>query len=363
MHPYKYCNALNYLPISNNISRLITALKTPSVRILAVLAFVTSASSGASVFAQSAAIQTNREVTAQIMQSVVMVEATARTTMPSTQTLGPLRVGSGIVIARDTVVTVGYLLIEAETADIVDNQGRRIPATIIGHDPISGFGLIKSLLPLQSTPVALGDSDLLSVPQRLLTLGHSEPEPTELLLASRKLFAGSWEYLVESPLLTIPAVNNWSGAGLFDEKGALVGLGSLLVADATDEPRARPGNLYLPINIFKPVLGDLLKFGRRSGPVQAWLGIHSQPHPQGGLLIQRVSARSPAERAGLEPGDRILALDNRAVLDLPDFYRRIWASGPIGSAVTLSVVRQGATRQVTLQTGDRLAAQQRPSGV
>jgi S1-C subfamily serine protease len=216
---------------------------------------------------------------------------------------------------------------------------------------------------LQRKPVALGDSDRLIAPQRLLTLGHSEPEPTELLLASRKLFAGTWEYLVESPLLTIPAVNNWSGAGLFDETGALVGLGSLLIADATDEPRARPGNLYLPINIFKPVLPDLLKFGRRSGPAQAWLGIHSQPHPQGGLMIQRVSAKSPAEQAGLQAGDRILALENQAVLDLADFYRRIWASGPIGSALTLSVVRQGATRRVTLVTGDRLAVQQRPSGV
>jgi len=333
------------------------------LRLVGILLLLTLAVVPPQVHGQGVPIRANAQVLAQIMQSVVMVEATARPSSPSAQTLGPLRIGSGIVIDRDTVVTVGYLLIDAETADLIDDQGRRIPATIVGHDPISGFGVLKSLLPLQRKPVALGDSDRLIAPQRLLTLGHSEPEPTELLLASRKLFAGTWEYLVESPLLTIPAVNNWSGAGLFDETGALVGLGSLLVADATDEPRARPGNLYLPINIFKPVLPDLLKFGRRSGPAQAWLGIHSQPHPQGGLLIQRISAKSPAERAGLQAGDRILALENQAVLDLADFYRRIWASGPIGSALTLSVVRQGATRRVTLVTGDRLAVQQRPSGV
>ena len=360
MNPYQYSNALNNPSISTAGRG---AIPMAAIRVVGAALLIIMGATTSHLRAQTSPSRGNAQVVAQIMQSVVMVEATARASAPSAQTLGPLRVGSGIVIDRDTVVTVGYLLIEAETADIIDSQGRRIPATIVGHDPISGFGVLKSLLPLKRTPVALGDSDRLIAPQRLLTLGHSEPEPTELLLASRKLFAGTWEYLVESPLLTIPAVNNWSGAGLFDETGALVGLGSLLVADATDEPRARPGNLYLPINIFKPVLPDLLKFGRRTGPSQAWLGIHSQPHPQGGLLIQRVSAKSPAERAGLQKGDRIMALENQAVLDLADFYRRIWASGPIGSALTLSVVREGATRRFTLMTGDRLSVQQRPSGV
>jgi serine protease Do len=307
--------------------------------------------------------RTDAKVVARIMQSVVMVQTTANASAPSAMTLGPIRVGTGIVIDRDTIVTVGYLLIEAETADIIDTQGRRIPATILGHDPISGFGLVKTLIPLNQLPVALGDSDRLATPQKLLTLGHGESEVTELLLASRKPFAGNWEYLVESPLLTIPAVNNWSGAGLFDDRGALVGLGSLLVADATDEPRPRPGNLYIPINLFKPVLPDLLKFGRRSGPPQPWLGVHSEPHPQGGLIIQRVAAKSPAALAGLQEGDRILALQDQAVLDLADFYRRIWASGPAGSTLALSVVREGVTRRVTLITGDRLQAQRRPSGV
>ncbi|MEY3668925.1 MAG: putative serine protease HtrA [Pseudomonadota bacterium] len=279
MNPFKYCNALNYLPITRNSQQRLGVL---GLRCLGSLCVLVLATVTPRTFGQGAPIRADAQVLAQIMQSVVMVEATAPSTSPSAQTLGLVRVGSGIVIARDTVVTVGYLLIEAETADIIDGQGRRIPATIVGHDPISGFGVLKSLLPLQRTPVALGDSDRLTAPQRLLTLGHSEPEPTELLLASRKLFAGTWEYLVESPLLTIPAVNNWSGAGLFDETGALVGLGSLLVADATDEPRARPGNLYLPINIFKPVLPDLLKFGRRSGPAQAWLFTVSRT-PRAGL--------------------------------------------------------------------------------
>jgi len=298
-----------------------------------------------------------------LMQSVVMVQVSAIDSAPSTKTLGPYRVGSGIIIDRDTIVTVGYLLIEAETVNIVDNLGRRVPTTIIGQDPVSGIGVLKALVPLKQKPVALGDSDALAAPQRLLTLGHSEPVPTEILLASRKPFAGNWEYLLESPLFTVPAVSNWSGAGLFDSRGALVGLGSLIVADATNEPFPRPGNLYIPINLLKPVLPDLLKFGRRSGPAQAWLGVHSQPHPEGGLVIQRVSARSPAEQAGLQEGDRIIALQDQAIVDLADFYRRLWALGPAGTALELTVVRQGVNRRVPLVTSDRLQAQQRPSGV
>jgi len=298
-----------------------------------------------------------------LMQSVVMVQVSVISSAPSSKTLGSYRVGSGIIIDRDTIVTVGYLLIEAETVNIVDNLGRQVPTTIIGQDPISGIGVLKALVPLKQRPVALGDSDALAAPQRLLTLGHSERVPTEILLASRKPFAGNWEYLLESPLFTIPAVDNWSGAGLFDNRGALVGLGSLIVGDATNEPSPRPGNLYIPINLLKPILPDLLKFGRRSGPPQAWLGIHSQPHPEGGLVIQRVSAKSPAEKAGLQEGDRIIALQDQTIVDLADFYRRLWALGPAGTALDLSIMRQGVTRRVPLVTSDRLQAQQRPSGV
>jgi len=352
-------NPLNEAPELDLGQRLRLAKQSFSALILVALALLPTAvlAQAKSPAAPDAAALTR------LMQSVVMVQVSAIASAPSTKTLGPYRVGSGIIIDRDTIVTVGYLLIEAETVNIVDNLGRQVPTTIIGQDPVSGIGVLKALVPLKQKPVALGDSDALAAPQRLLTLGHSETLPTEILLASRKPFAGNWEYLLESPLFTIPAVSNWSGAGLFDNRGALVGLGSLIVADATNEPFPRPGNLYIPINLLKPVLPDLLKFGRRSGPPQAWLGVHSQPHPEGGLVIQRVSAKSPAEQAGLQEGDRIIALQDQAIVDLADFYRRLWALGPAGTALELSVVRQGVTRRVPVITSDRLQAQQRPSGV
>ncbi|MFM8880965.1 MAG: S1C family serine protease [Betaproteobacteria bacterium] len=305
----------------------------------------------------------SRDITKQIMQSVVALQVSADPESPSSRSLGPQRIGTGVVIGENLILTVGYLLIEAEDIDVLDHQQRRLPANVAAYDPASGFGLVKTLVPLKLQAVRMGDSDGLKLPRRLLTLGQSEKELTELFLVSRKPYAGNWEYLVDAPLMTIPAVNNWSGAGLFDDDGALIGIGSLVVADATGGFNPRPGNLYLPINLLKPILDDLLANGRRSGPAQAWLGIHSQEHPDGGLQIQRLSPDGPAALAGLQRGDRILALDNTAITGLSDFYRRLWSKGPAGSRVELTFLREGIRRKVQITSADRLASLRKPKGV
>ncbi|MFN5807504.1 MAG: serine protease, partial [Burkholderiales bacterium] len=185
----------------------------------------------------------SRDITKQIMQSVVALQVSADPESPSSQSLGPQRIGTGVVIGENLILTVGYLLIEAEDIDVLDHQQRRLPANVAAYDPASGFGLVKTVVPLKLQAVRMGDSDGLKLPRRLLTLGQSEKELTELFLVSRKPYAGNWEYLVDAPLMTIPAVNNWSGAGLFDDDGALIGIGSLVVADATGGFNPRPGNL------------------------------------------------------------------------------------------------------------------------
>ena len=298
-----------------------------------------------------------------IKQAVVAVQVQVDAQASSSRSLGQARLGTGIVIDRDLVLTVGYLLIEAEDVDIVDSRRRKLPADVVAYDPVSGFGLVRTLVPLGLDPIPLGDSDTLKLPKRLMTLGHSEPELTELFLVSRKPFAGTWEYMVDAPLLTVPAVNNWSGAGLFDDDGSLVGVGSLVVADATGGFNPKPGNLYIPVNLLKPILADLLRNGRRSGPPQAWLGIHSQPHPSGGLQVERVSPESPAAAAGLQRGDRILSLDNQSVADLSDFYKRLWAKGPAGSRIELTYLRDGVSRKIQMVSADRMAALRKPKGV
>lgn len=328
------------------------------------MALVAALLTGSAAWAQTeSAMAAQPEALARLLQSVVTVQTQTDRAANTTRTLGQRREGSGVVIGPDLVLTIGYLLIEAESVDLTDHRGRKIPGQVRAIDNVSGLGLIRALVPLRLEPVPLGDSDSFAAPTRLWNLGQNESEPTALELVSRKTFAGSWEYLLESPLMTLPAVNNWSGSGLFDARGHLIGIGSLLVQDVFGDQQPLAGNLFVPVNTLKTPLPELLRTGQRAGPVTSWLGISSQPLPQGGLRVQRVSPNSPAERAGIAVGDTLQALQGQAIADLADFYRRLWSLGPPGSALELTVLRAGQTRQVPLITGDRSQSLKRPQGV
>ena len=298
-----------------------------------------------------------------LLQSVVTVQSRSDAQANTSRTLGQRREGSGVVIGPDLVLTIGYLLLEAESVDLIDHQGRRIPGQVRAVDNLSGLGLIRALVPLRLEAVPLGDSDTLPTPGKLWTLGQNETEPTALELVSRKVFAGSWEYLLEAPLMTMPAVNNWSGSGLFDAQGQLVGIGSLLVQDVYGDQVPLPGNLFVPVNLLKDPLPDLVRTGKRTGPATPWLGITSQRLPSGGLGVLRVSPGSPAALAGIVMGDTLLALQGQTLEDLPDFYRRLRALGPAGSRLSLTVRSEGQSREVELLSTDRATALKRPSGI
>ena len=304
-----------------------------------------------------------RQMVERVMQSVVAIQARTDDDASTARTLGQRRQGAGVVIGPDLVLTIGYLLIEAQSVDLIDRQGRRVPAQVKAVDTVSGFGLVRSLVPLRLEPVPLGDSDVVKAPAKVLTLGQGEVELTELQVVSRKPFAGNWEYLLETPLMTLPAVNNWSGAGLFDEAGQLIGLGSLLVPDVFGDSKPMPGNLYVPLNELKPQLVELLRNGKRTGPAQSWLGISSQAVRGGGLMVQRVTPESPASQAGIQAGDVLVALQGRAIDNLPDFYRQLWTSGPAGSTLEITVKRLGQERKIRITTGDRALSLKAPRGV
>ena len=327
------------------------------------MALLASLLSCSLAWAQDTANALPPEPLQRVMQSVVTVQSRSDAQASTSRTLGQRREGTGVVIGPDLVLTIGYLLLEAESVDLIDHQGRRIPGQVRAVDNLSGLGLIRTLIPLRLDAVPLGDSDTLPTPGKLWTLGQSETALTELELVSRKVFAGSWEYLLESPLMTLPAVNNWSGAGLFDDQGRLVGIGSLLVQDVFGDQVPLPGNLFVPVNLVKDPLPDLVRSGKRTGPATPWLGITSQRLPSGGLAVLRVSPDSPAALAGIAVGDTLLALQGQMLQDLPDFYRRLRALGPAGSRLILTVRKEGQSREVELLSTDRATALKRPSGI
>ncbi len=294
--------------------------------------------------------------------AVVRLEAQAPGEAPSSATLGRQRLGSGVVIDSRTVLTIGYLVLETDAVDIVTQGGRRIPASLAGYDHQTGFGLVRAALPLDVQALELGDSDAAVERTRVLTLGQGESELTELVVVSRKPFVASWEYLLDRPIFTFPPVNNWSGAALFTEDGKLIGIGSLVVNDAASDRAGVPGNLYVPVNLLKPILADLQARGRRSRDAQPWLGMNTEM-VRGHLMVTRVQRGGPAASAGISPGDIVLGVGGDRVRDQTEFYRRVFGGGPAGTEVAIRLLQAGEIREPRVKTIDRADFLTRARGI
>ncbi len=295
-------------------------------------------------------------------QNIVRVEAQAVNDAQSTETLGRERAGTGVILDERTVLTIGYLLLEAEQVDVVSTSGKKAPGTVAAYDHASGFGVIRTLVPLDGKPLEFGDSDAVSEKEKVLTIGQGEPEATEIFVLARKPFTGSWEYMLDNAIFTFPPVNNWSGAALITSSGKLIGLGSLIVNDAANGQRGVPGNMYVPTNLVRPILKDLLATGRRSGPVQPWLGMTTEV-VRGNLMVTKLSKQGPAESAGIEVGDIIVGVSGEKFTDQAEFYKRVWRQGPAGTTVSLRVLHGGDVKDVPVKSIDRAESMRRPTGI
>jgi len=296
---------------------------------------------------------------AETLSAIVHVKARAVPNARSAATLGQLREGSGALVREGYVATIGYLVIEAEAIEVTGADGKSVPATLAGYDHASGFGVLRLLAPLAGKPLPLGDSATLVEHQAALAASHGGAGDTVNLVrvASRRPFSGSWEYLLDSAIFTYPPVMNWSGAALIGPKGELLGLGSLIVGDAAGGNESSgspsPGNMFVPIDLLKPILGELIANGRAAGPGRPWLGLNTE-ELRGGLFVTRVSPDGPADRAGLRDGDMVIAVGDEEVASLAEFYRKVWARGAAGVEIPLRVLQGTQVRDVTVRSIDRL---------
>ncbi len=286
----------------------------------------------------------------ELLDAVVKVETRIPPDARTAPFLGTERQGSGVVIDGDgLVLTVGYLVMEAMAAEVTGPSGKPVLANIIGFDLDSGLGLLRASEPLGVKPMRLGHSAELAEKQAVLAASATGVRPVTVV--SRRVFAGYWEYLLEDAIFTAPPVPEWGGAALIGADGKLLGIGSLQVPSATPD-EGSPGNMFVPIDQLKPVLADLLALGRPAGPRRPWLGLNVAPLGDG-IIVIRVSSGGPAEKAGLSHGDRVLAVDGEKVSDLADFYRKVWATGPAGTIVPLTVVQDGETVEIKVPSIDR----------
>jgi S1-C subfamily serine protease len=288
------------------------------------------------------------------LNAVVAVSAKILANARSAETLGLQRQGTGVLVRNGYALTIGYLVIEAESVQVTGADGRTLPATVAGYDHASGFALLRIVGAMPAKPLPLGDSTALAErdPAMAVTAGARD-SPSLVYVVSRRPFSGSWEYLLDSAIYTYPPVMDWSGAPLISAKGELLGVGSLIVPDAGGPGTQSPGNMFVPIDLLKPILDDLIAKGRRDAPARPWLGVNAD-EVRGRLFVGRVSPDGPAARAGLKSGDIILAVGSEEVTTLAEFYRKVWSRGSAGTAVPLKVLQGSRVRDVTVRSIDRI---------
>ncbi len=268
-------------------------------------------------------------------------------------TLGTERTGNGVVIREDgLVLTIGYLVTEAEQVWLITHDGRAVPGHALAFDQGSGFGLVQALGQLGLPALELGDSDGLQVgADAILAAGGGRHHAIETRVVGRQEFAGYWEYLLDNAIFTAPAHPFWSGSALIGKDGRLLGTGSLILQQGHGKKRTDM-NMVVPVACLRPVLDDLLTRGRAAQPPRPWLGLYAMEN-DGTLVVGGLAEHGPAAEAGVRQGDRILELDDEKVGDLAALWRRLWASGPAGSPVTLRLDRDGSKVTVRVTSADR----------
>ncbi|MGC1464261.1 MAG: S1C family serine protease [Pseudolabrys sp.] len=294
------------------------------------------------------------------LSAVVGVHSIIPPTAFTAETLGAERAGNGVLIEGGIVLTIGYLITEAATIWLHLSDGRVVEGHALGYDQETGFGLVQPLGRYDLPSLPIGSSAALEVGERVVIGGAGgRTRSVAARVTAKQEFAGYWEYVLEQAIFTYPAHPNWGGAALISSKGELAGIGSLQVE------RERSGknenlNMVVPIDLFKPIADDLMKFGRTNRPQRPWLGVYST-EIEDKVVVVGVAPKGPAARAELKVGDVVVSVAGEKISTLAGLYRRIWSLGSAGVEVPLTLYREGVTFDVRVNSSDRAKFLKGPS--
>jgi len=286
------------------------------------------------------------------LSSVVGLHSIVPSDAFTADTLGVERAGNGVLIDDGVVLTIGYLITEAETVWLHLSDGRVVQGHPLGFDQETGFGLVQALGKIDFPALEVGSSKAVEVGERVV-VGGAGGRTRSLAgrIAAKQEFAGYWEYVLDEAIFTFPAHPNWGGTALISSAGKLIGIGSLQLE------RAREGkneylNMIVPIDLLKPVVDDIRKFGRVNRPVRPWLGLYST-EIEDKIVVVGIAPKGPAARAEIKTGDVVVAVKGDRVSTLASFYRKVWALGNAGAEVPLTLYREGITFEVRVNSSDR----------
>jgi len=272
----------------------------------------------------------------------------------SAETLGTERAGNGVLIRRDgLVLTIGYLITEAETIWLTLSDGRAVPGHALGYDQETGFGLVQALARLDLPQLALGQSSGAPVGEPVVVAGAGgRDHAVAAHIAARQEFAGYWEYVLDEAIFTAPAHPNWGGTAVIGPKGDLIGIGSLQLDQPRESGKTEHLNMIVPIDLLKPIFDDLTTLGQRNRPPRPWLGLYAT-EVDNRVVVVGLSNRGPAKRSDLRTGDVVLAVGGQEVNDLAGLFRRIWSLGNAGVEVPMTIYREGQAMELRVASADR----------
>jgi S1-C subfamily serine protease len=290
---------------------------------------------------------------ARALDAVVLLRAEIPEDAFTAGILGTERVGYGVVIRADgLVLTIGYLITEAETIWLTSNAGTVVAGHALAYDQATGFGLVQALGDLRAPMLERGSAAAVSAGDEVYVFGHGgRSHALKAKVFAKREFAGYWEYLIEDALFTVPAHPQWGGAALVDAGGRLIGIGSLLLQEIVGD-EAEQGNMFVPIDLLEPILADLLAHGSAARAPRPWLGMYTQQE-EGRLIVGGLAPGSPAERAGVQAGDLVLGVAGKRTPSLADFLRKVWRLGGPGVEVPLMLARQGDVLRLSVRSADR----------
>jgi len=293
-----------------------------------------------------------------VLRSVVAVRASVPDDAFTAGSLGTLREGSGVVIRDNLVLTIGYLITEADEVWLTTSEGRVLPGHALAYDQETGFGLVQPLGKLDLPALAFGDAAR-AKPGDEVMVADGAGQLVEATIVAKQEFAGYWEYLLDEAIFSAPAHPSWGGAALVDSRGRLLGIGSLRL-EMSEGSEISDVNMVVPINLLPPILDDLLTRGRSPSLPRPWLGVYAA-ESDGQVVVVSVAAGGPAAEAGIRKGDVIADVRDGEVAGLADFYRKLWTCGAAGTEVPMRIVRNGRDAWMRVRSADRGSFLKKPS--
>ncbi|MGD0639393.1 MAG: S1C family serine protease [Roseiarcus sp.] len=294
------------------------------------------------------------------LESIVALQSEIPEDGFTASTLGVKRAGSGVVIRESgLVLTIGYLITEAESVWLTSAGGRLTPAHALAADSETGFGLVQALDRLDLPALDLGSSSEAQPGDPVIVAAGGRRQFLHASIVGKHEFTGYWEYLLQEAIFTAPAHPFWGGAGVIGSDGKLLGVGSLHVEHAIEQGEPRDVNMVVPIDLLAPILDDLLRFGRVDKPPRPWLGVYST-ESEGRIVIAGLAERGPAAAAGVRRGDVVSAVGGSSVASLADFYRKVWSHGPAGVEIPIEVLRDHRSVWLRIRSTDRSGNFKRP---